>query len=71
MIGGGDDGALNRLSLHSKAFDMGLAFVPLARRSLLSKRKNCHVPFPVEATFNYAAIPRASASRHFVVVGSF
>jgi hypothetical protein len=30
MIGGDDDGALNRLSLHSKAVEMGLAFAHLA-----------------------------------------
>jgi hypothetical protein len=58
MIGGDDDGALNRLSLHFKAFDMGLAFAPLAWRSLPSKRKTVTGPFPVEATFNYAAIPK-------------
>lgn len=58
MIGGDENGAINRLSLHSKAFDVGLAFAPLAWRSLLSNEKTVTGPFSVEEKFNYAAIPK-------------
>lgn len=69
MIGGDNDGALNRLSLHSKAFDMGLGICSSGLVLAPLETENCHGAVLGRSDIQLCGNPKiASASRHFVVV---
>lgn len=69
MIGGDDDGALNRLSLHSKAFDIGLGICSSGLVLAPLETENCHGAVLGRSDVQLCGNPKiASASRHFVVV---